>query len=69
MPRGIPNPKPAPPPAILGDGLASLETVLNEVKVLLETRRTEYLSSAQRIADILDAMAPGPRIGRPRKEV
>jgi len=70
MPRGIPNRKPTPPPspALAGTALASIDVVLEELRTLLEARRTEYLSAADLLGDILASMAPKPRIGRPRKD-
>lgn len=42
-----------------------LESTLEDIRVLVEARRVEYLSAAARLQDILLSMAPKPRIGRP----
>ena len=80
MPRGIPNKtrvaQEAPTaltfhPLQPGEAphLTSLDVVLEELRALLEARRTEYLSAADIIGNILAAMSPKPRIGRPPKKL
>ncbi len=45
----------------------SLERVFEDLRTLLESRRTDYQAAADRITDILSSMAPKPRVGRPPK--
>ena len=68
MPRGK-HTEDAPLSAKLSTAVAgsTLESVLGELKVLLETRRMEALTTADRLADILSSLSPKPRIGRPPK--
>lgn len=73
MPRGIPNAKAIPASTVLETATAlavptdSLERVLEELKILLRARRTEFQSAADRISEILTSMEPKPRVGRPPK--
>lgn len=68
MPRGIPN-KPkvdSATPHANGATLAPLEATLDDVRVLMETRRAEYQTSADRLSEIIATLVtPKPRIGRP----
>lgn len=66
MPRGIPNKKPLPQEPLAVE-MPPLERFFDEMRTLMEARRAEYQSAADRITDILSSMAPKPRIGRPPK--
>lgn len=52
----------------LGNGVASLDAVLTDIRALLEARQTEYTMAAQRVSDILAILDPKPAIGRPPKQ-
>lgn len=47
--------------------LEPLESVFDDLRVLLEARRNEYQGAADRISEILQTLAPKPRVGRPPK--
>lgn len=49
------------------NGLSSLESVFEDMRVMLEARKADYLASAERINEILSSMSPKPRVGRPPK--
>jgi len=45
-----------------------LDMVFEDLRVVLEARRAEYQSAADRIRDIIESFAPRPRVGRPPKK-
>lgn len=61
MPRGIPNAKPVPVATP-----EPLEAALDDIRMLLEARQSEYQSAANRISDILATLNPKPKVGRPK---
>lgn len=51
----------------LAEQTSTLEGLFDDMRVMLEARRADYLASAERVTEILQTLAPRPRVGRPRK--
>ena len=60
-------PRKAAPVRPVLPAVAPLDSALDDIRVVLEARRAEYQGAVDRITDILNTLAPKPRIGRPPK--